>query len=143
MATERQSAVDASHGDRSESTLDDSPAIDLYPGERDGSVESVRAERDFWRHLFDRLVEELPEAGFVVDDEGTLTHWNEAHEELSKLPAEDVVGRKANEVLGAEGETETLAEEIARVGESIREERIRTTTDPRGTPTTFGARAPP
>jgi PAS domain S-box-containing protein len=119
-------------GDGGGSKPADSDGPDLYPGVRDGSNESLRAERDFWKHLFDSMIEEFPEAVIVVDDEGTLTHWNPAHEDIANVPAEEAVGQNAYDVLGTEGEEETLAEEIARTGRTIREETLRSTTDPEG-----------
>ena len=138
MATDREppadtsgpSASDADDGGTGPSEGPEEP--DLYPGVRDGSKESLRDERDFWKHLFDSLIEEFPEAVIVVDDEGTLTHWNEPHEEIANIPAEEVIGRNAYDVLGTEGVEETLAEKIARTGRTIREDALRSTTDPEG-----------
>jgi len=138
MATDREPPTDTS-GPPAGATEDggsggpvgpDEP--DLYPGVRDRSKQSLRDERDFWKHLFDSLVEEFPEAVIVVDDDGILTHWNESHEEIANIPAEEVIGRNAYEVLGTDGVEETLAEEVARTGRSIREDDLRTTTDPEG-----------
>ena len=94
----------ASAADAGEPSGADEP--DLYPGTRDGSNEALRAERDFWKHLFDSMIEEFPEAVIVVDNDGSLTHWNPAHEEIANIPAEEVLGRNAYEVLGTEGEEE-------------------------------------
>ena len=141
MATEQERSADGSPSTAGEgsgrpesasSPRDDPGEPDLYPGERDGTNESLRAERDFWKHLFDSMVEEFPEAVLIVDDEGTLTHWNPAHEEIANVPAEEALGRKAYDVLGTDGESETLAEEIARRGVTIREEKTRSTVDPAG-----------
>ncbi|HKJ58303.1 MAG TPA: PAS domain-containing protein, partial [Halobacteriales archaeon] len=138
MATEQERVAESPEpaSDAGEDPAADQPSSseepDLYPGVRDGSKESLRDERDFWKHLFDSLIEEFPEAVIAVDDEGTLTHWNEPHEEIANIPAEEVIGRNAYDVLGTEGEEETLAEEVARTGRTIREDTLRSTTDPQG-----------
>ncbi|QLG62311.1 methyl-accepting chemotaxis protein [Halorarum salinum] len=93
--------------------------------EPDDRAERDRAEAAFWRELFDGLVAALPESALVVDDGGTITHWNEAHSEMVGIAEAEAVGNNAHEVLGTEGAEETLAEEVVRVGETIAEDAIR------------------
>ena len=95
-------------------------------------AERYRAERDHWRHLFDQLAAEFPEPVIVVDDDGRLTHWNEEQASFVGLPAEQAVGKHAHEVIGTEEVTETLAEEVARTGKTIRETDVRTITNTEG-----------
>lgn len=53
----------------------------LYSGpESEESLAAVRAERDFWRDLFETVVRELPEPALVVDDAGEIAYWNDACE---------------------------------------------------------------
>jgi len=75
--------------------------------------------------VFVELVEALPEAAFVVDCDGTITHWNPAVADLLGLPASKAVGLNAYDVFGTEGESETLAETVVRTGEPVREESFR------------------
>lgn len=97
-------------------------------GEDDGDedeVDRLRRERDFWRNLFDQLVAEFPEPVLIVNDDGIVTHWNDPHVELSGITQDEAIGKQAIDVLGTEGVDETLAEQIARTGETVREDRIR------------------
>jgi len=98
----------------------------------DDETERYRAERDHWRHMFHQLAEEFPEPVIAVDDEGRLTHWNDAQTDFVGVPAEETLGKPAHDVLGTEGVTETLAEKVARTGERIREQRVRTITNADG-----------
>ena len=106
----------------------------LAPDLPDGLSEAERykAERDHWRHMFDQLAAEFPEPVIVVDDDGRLTHWNEKQASFVGLPADEALGREAHEVIGTEDVTETLAEEVARTGETIRETEVRTITNTAG-----------
>src|SRR6056297_53042 len=79
----------------------------------------------FWRHAFESLVETLPEPAFVVDGDGYVTHWNDGVEALTGYPAADAVGEHAFDLFGTKGQDETLAEEVVRTGEPIRETAIR------------------
>ena len=95
-------------------------------------TEQLRAERDHGRHLFDELVAQFPEPVIVVDDEGRLTHWNREQASFTGLEPDAALGRPAHEVIGTEDVTETLAETVARTGETIRESEVRTITDADG-----------
>ncbi|RLM53673.1 PAS domain-containing protein [Halobellus sp. Atlit-31R] len=97
-----------------------------------GDAERYRAERDYWRQLFDGLAAAFPEPVLVVDDDGRLTHWNEAHTSFIGISAEEALGRPAHEVIGTESTTETLAEQVVRTGETVRETEIRSGTDDDG-----------
>lgn len=88
-------------------------------------TEQLRRERDFWKQLFDQLIEEFPEPALVVNSEGIITHWNDPHVELSGTTHKEAIGNQAIDVLGTKGAEETLAEEIARTGETVREDQVR------------------
>jgi methyl-accepting chemotaxis protein len=88
-------------------------------------AERLRRERDFWRSMFDQLIAEFPEGILVTTADGTLTHWNETLGENLEIPASDAIGENAYDVIGTEGETETLAETVAGRGETIAEDDIR------------------
>jgi methyl-accepting chemotaxis protein len=103
------------------------------PAEPRDETERLRAERDHWRHLFDQLVALFPEPVIVVDGDGRLTHWNEEQASFIGIDAETALGRPAHEVVGTEEVTETLAEEVARTGEAIRETEVRSGTHDDGT----------
>ncbi|WP_241987263.1 PAS domain-containing protein [Halorubrum sp. SD690R] len=75
------------------------------------------------RSLFNRA--DLPEAAFVVDDAGDISQLNTVTADLLDLPASKAVGINAYDVFGAEGEDETLAEEVVRTETPIREEEFR------------------
>ncbi|WP_254274439.1 methyl-accepting chemotaxis protein [Haloarcula marina] len=102
----------------------------LTPERQDDTdeAEQLRAERDHWRHLFDQLVAQFPEPVIVVEDSGRLTHWNEEQAEFIGTPRADALGRPAHEIVGTEAVTETLAEQVARTGEAVRETDIRSGT---------------
>jgi len=76
---------------------------------------------EFWLHAFESLVADLPEPAFVVDADGDITHWNQAVENILGLPASEAVGMNAYDVFGTEGQDETLAQEVIRTGEPVRE----------------------
>src|SRR6056297_2966737 len=90
----------------------------LGTGDQDQSAE-------FWRTAFESLVDGLPEAAFVVDTDGVVTHWNDAVVQLHGMSADEAVGMKAYDVFETKGESETLAERVARTGEPVRESKIR------------------
>jgi len=85
-----------------------------------------------WRHAFETLVDELPEAAFVVDSGGTITRWNDAVSELLGVPATQAVGMNAYDLFGTDDQSETLAEEVIRTGEPVREESFRSAEDASG-----------
>ncbi|MFA1610964.1 methyl-accepting chemotaxis protein [Halobellus rubicundus] len=98
----------------------------------DDETERYRAERDHWRHMFNQLAAEFPEPVIAVDDEGRLTHWNDAQESFVGIPAAETLGKPAHDVIGTEDVTETLAEKVVRTGERIRETNVRTITNTNG-----------
>ncbi|MCR4400210.1 MAG: PAS domain S-box protein, partial [Syntrophomonadaceae bacterium] len=67
-----------------------------------GAIESVRdvterhrmeaALRESQRRMAD-IIDSLPDATFVIDREGTVIAWNKAMEELTGVPAVDMVGK--------------------------------------------------
>jgi len=91
----------------------------------DDDRETLRRERDFWRSMFDQLVAEFPEGLLVTAPDGTLTHWNEKLGSDLNVPATEAIGENAYDVIGTEGEAETLAETVARRGETITEDDVR------------------
>jgi len=93
--------------------------------ETDSEADRLRRERDFWRTAFDTLVDQFPEGVLVTDTDGTLTHWNDSLAADLNVEPEDAIGNNAHDVIGTEGEDETLAETVARTGEVIREEQLR------------------
>ena len=95
--------------------LTDPPeTLDIYPGERDGSLAAVSDERDFWRHLFYDVVWNFPEFVYVVDEEGTVTHINTVHEGVDEDVAELIVGENAADIFGIEESLGTMAAEEGR-----------------------------
>lgn len=88
----------------------------------DETIEDVRRERDFFRHLFEHVVETFPHPVGVVDDDGSIVGWNSALADLVGSPAEDVYGEQAYDVVGTEGEREVLCETVTRLGETIVED---------------------
>ena len=92
----------------------------------DASEPQLRRQRDFYRRLFQEVVEAFPHPVGVVDGEGVVAHWNEQLGELVGVPASEAVGRQAYDVVGTEGEDEVLSETVARRGEPVVEDRIRT-----------------
>ena len=88
-------------------------------------TETLRRERDFWRGLFDQLVGQFPKGVLVTDGDGTLTHWNDTLGESLGIDASDAVGENAYDVIGTEGESETLAEEVIRTGAVTEEDQLR------------------
>jgi methyl-accepting chemotaxis protein len=95
------------------------------PDDAAEEADRLRAERDFWRSMFDQLVAEFPEGILVTTAGGTLTHWNDTLGEKLRIPATDAIGENAYDVIGTEGEDETLAETVADRGETISEDDVR------------------
>jgi methyl-accepting chemotaxis protein len=87
--------------------------------------EKLRQERDFWKAMFDKLVDDFPEGVLVTTDNGTLTHWNETLSDHLNIPASEALGNNAYDVIGTENKDETLAETVVRKGEPIQEEDVR------------------
>jgi PAS domain S-box-containing protein len=88
-------------------------------------TETLRRERDFWRGLFGQLVAQFPKGVLVTDDDGTLTHWNDSLGTSLGIDATDAVGENAYDVIGTEGESETLAEEVVRTETVTEEDTLR------------------
>ncbi|RQH02598.1 methyl-accepting chemotaxis protein [Natrarchaeobius oligotrophus] len=109
-----------------DSTRASAPVLYEPPADAD-EVDRLRDERDFWKHLFEDLVESFPEPVVTIDDEGRIVHWNEAHEEHIGLDRTEVVGRRASDVIGTENVDEILADEIVRTDRTIREDEVRST----------------
>lgn len=90
---------------------------------------SMSANDPFWQQAFETLMASYPEPVFVIDGEGQIIGWNDRMVDLLGYTADEVLGKQAYDVFGTEGESETLAETVARKGEPIRETRIRTAED--------------
>jgi len=88
-------------------------------------TETLRQERDFRRSLFNQLVSDFPEGMLVTTTDGMLTHWNDTLSSYLDISRADALGENAYSVIGTEGEDETLAETVARTGETIQEDDIR------------------
>ena len=101
----------------------------LGPDVGEEDVEAIKAERDYWRALFNGLVETLPEPVLVVDDGGRLTHWNDAVADITAVDPAEAVGNPANEVAGVD---ETIAERAARLDEPVSADEIRSGTSRNG-----------
>ena len=87
--------------------------------------ETLRHERDFWKSLFNQLIDEFPEGILVTTDDGTLTHWNPEVESHLNISSTDAIGKNAYDVIGTENKDETLAESVAKTGETIKEDDVR------------------
>jgi len=46
------------------------------PVTADDEYERMRQERDYWKSLFDSVIEQVPEPAVVLNAEGVVTHWN-------------------------------------------------------------------
>ena len=86
---------------------------------------TLEHERDFWKSMFNQLVSEFPEGVLVTTTDGTLTHWNDEIEHHLNINTADAVGENAYDVIGTENKDETLAEAVARKGETIEEDDVR------------------
>jgi PAS domain S-box-containing protein len=95
---------------------------DIQGGE---SKEVLREQRDFYKHLFETVVESFPDPIGVVDEAGVVAGWNSELAALVGVPAEEACGRQAYDVVGTEGQDEVLSEKVARVGEPIVEDEPR------------------
>lgn len=82
----------------------------------------------FWKGMFDVVVSAFPDPVFVIDAEGTITHWNDAARSLTGMSHREVVGRNAYDVFQTDGESETLAETVLREQRAIKEDQIRSAT---------------
>jgi PAS domain S-box-containing protein len=91
----------------------------------DGEVERLREERDFWRGLFEQVVDSFPEPVFVVDADHDVAYFNDAAADAYGKDPSAVVGRDAYEVFQTEGADEILAQTVERTGETVREEEFR------------------
>jgi len=91
-----------------------------------------RRERDEWRHLFNQLIADFPEPIFAVDDQRRLRYFNESAEEAYGRSKNEAIGTKGYDFFGTEGESEILAETVARKGETIWEKEFRKVPTPDG-----------
>lgn len=89
------------------------------------SKEALREQRDFYKHLFETVVESCPDPVGVVDDEGTVAGWNSELEDLVGVAAEDAYGEQAYDIVGTDGQDEVLSEKVARLGDPIVEDQPR------------------
>ena len=96
------------------------------------SREQLRNERDEWRNLFNQLISEFPEPIFAVDADRTLRYFNAAAEDAYNRAREEAIGTKGYQFFGTEGESEILAETVARTGETIWEQEFRKVPTPDG-----------
>ncbi|MFC6976648.1 PAS domain-containing protein [Halomicroarcula sp. GCM10025709] len=96
------------------------------------SADQLRRERDEWRHLFTQLIEGFPEPMFAVDDDRVLRYFNEAAATEYGRDRTEAIGTEGYEFFGTEGESEILAETVARTGETVREEEFRSVPTPDG-----------
>lgn len=96
------------------------------------TAEEVRAQRDFYRHMVEEIVDSFPDPVGVVDEEGTVAGWNEELVDLTGVRAEEAYGKSAIEATGTEGTDETLSMKVARTGEEIIEEEPRVGEDETG-----------
>ncbi|WP_251329485.1 methyl-accepting chemotaxis protein [Haloplanus pelagicus] len=115
---------------RDEETHHATDLWETYLAESDGEIDPsgedrLRAERDFWKSMFDQLVESFPEGVLVTTSDGTLTHWNETLGTQLDIPRSEAIGENAYDVIGTENAEETLAETVARTGETIQEDALR------------------
>jgi methyl-accepting chemotaxis protein len=91
----------------------------------DDGTDRLRRERDFWKSMFTQLVDRFPEGVLVTTPEGALTHWNGTLADQLNIPQAEAIGENAYDVIGTENAEETLAETVARTGETIQETEIR------------------
>ncbi|WP_128478236.1 methyl-accepting chemotaxis protein [Halorussus pelagicus] len=87
-------------------------------------------ERDYWKHLFESMIDEFPQPMFTVDADGEITKFNAKAVETYNLPEQEVIGEHAG--VFQPNKDETLVEEVVRTGESIREESFRALPDDEG-----------
>ena len=134
MATEQEVPIDEGSdgpgpgdGEGPARPRHDSRFLDIYPGEQDGSPEALRDEVEFWRHVFDSLVWNFPEYVFVVNDDGALTHLNTVNDNMTEELVDEMLGLQAADMFGTE-EGGTLADEVIRAGETMREDEVRSGT---------------
>ena len=70
------------------------------PVTADDEYERMRQERDYWKSLFDSVIEQVPEPAVVLNAEGVVTHWNGGMASLTGVDPETAVGTHAREVDG-------------------------------------------
>ncbi|MGM0718745.1 MAG: methyl-accepting chemotaxis protein, partial [Halobacteriota archaeon] len=96
------------------------------------SREQLRRERDEWKNVFHQFVTSFPEPIFAVDDDRTLRYFNTEAEQAYGRSRREAIGTKGYDFFGTEGESEILAETVARTGEVIWEEAFRKVPTPEG-----------
>ena len=62
------------------------------PVTADDEHERMRQERDYWKSLFDSVIEQLPEPAVVLNAEEVVTHWNGGMGSLTGVDPETAVG---------------------------------------------------
>ncbi len=81
--------------DTGEAVRDDSNQIIYYNGNIEDITERIRVEEELRgseRRLAD-IISFLPDATFVIDKNGTVLAWNRAMEEMTGVPAEQIIGK--------------------------------------------------
>ena len=96
------------------------------------SIDEMRSQRDFYRNLFESAVAAFPHPVGVVDSGGVITNWNSELADLVRVSADEAVGQDAYDVVGTDGEDEVLSEQVARTGETVVEDQIRSGATPAG-----------
>lgn len=59
----------------------------------DRSRKQAEASLGDWEHRLAQIIESLPDAAFVIDTNGVVTHWNRAMEEISRVPKAMMLGK--------------------------------------------------
>lgn len=95
-------------------------------------LERVREQRDYWRALFESVIEAFPEPILVCDGEGVLTHWNGVVADLTGIDPERAVGSPARELVGVDDGELTIAEQVVERGEPVRATEVRSGTSDAG-----------
>lgn len=98
----------------------------IHPApETEDEMERLRYERDHWRGLFEQVVEEFPQFGFVIDSDEQIAYYNSAAESVLGFQKEDVLGERVYDAFPIPAHEETFAQTVASEGASRRESGYR------------------
>ena len=94
--------------------------------------EELLRERDEWKHAFNQLIETFPEPIFAVDNERKLRYFNSEAENAYGRSKDEAIGTEGYKFFGTEGESEILAETVARTEQTVWEKEFRKVPTPEG-----------
>jgi PAS domain S-box-containing protein len=95
----------------------------MYENEKNDFIESESAKSRALiesKRYIDRIIERFPLPTFVLDKEHRVIQWNRAYQQMTRVPAEEIIGRKVHSSLCIDDQS-SLADLLIEDPDSIAE----------------------